>query len=125
MENTRTIEIGGKSVTFKATAATPRLYRGMFGRDLFVDLTRLLQASNTKKMDVSVLELFENIAYTMARQADPTVPDTPDQWLDGFEMFAIYDILPVILDLWNANSTSLDAKKKNPPDNPESQPLNS
>ena len=125
MENTKTIKIGGRSVTFKATAATPRLYRTMFGRDLFVDLTQLLQLSKTMRSDASVLELFENIAYTFAKHADPTIPDTPDEWLDGFEMFAIHEFLPTILELWAANNKSLGAKKKKPPNPPKSQQRNS
>ena len=59
------------------------------------------------------LTLFENVAYIMAKHADNTVPDSPDEWLEGFEMFSIYHILPQILELWGmSNKTTSEPKKK-------------
>jgi hypothetical protein len=49
------------------------------------------------------LEIFENIAYIMAYHADKTIPSTINEWLDGFGMFSIYEILPEILELWGSN----------------------
>ena len=43
----KTINIDGKDVEFKASAAVPRIYRLMFGRDIFRDMTRM--ARNLKK----------------------------------------------------------------------------
>ena len=37
----RTVEIAGKQVPFKASAAIPRIYRIKFGRDIFRDLISL------------------------------------------------------------------------------------
>lgn len=114
----KTIEIDGTPVAFQASAATPRLYRNLFGRDIFDDMDKLMssvkdQDPENSKLDVIDLELFENVTFTMARQADPSVPDDVMQWLDGFEMFSIYAILPHILELWGINmETMSDAKKK-------------
>ena len=114
----KTIEIDGTPVAFQASAATPRLYRNLFGRDIFDDMDKLMQSvkdqdPENSKLDVIDLELFENVAFTMARQADPSVPNDVMQWLDGFEMFSIYAILPHILELWGINmETMSDAKKK-------------
>lgn len=114
----KTIEIDGTPVAFQASAATPRIYRNLFGRDIFDDMDKLMSSVNdqdpeSSKLDVIDLELFENVAFTMARQADPSVPDDVMQWLDGFEMFSIYVILPHILELWGVNiETMSDAKKK-------------
>ena len=114
----KTIEIDGTPVAFQASAATPRLYRNLFGRDIFDDMDKLMasmdgQKPESSKLDVIDLELIENVAFTMARQADPSVPDDVMQWLDGFEMFSIYVILPHILELWGINvETMSDAKKK-------------
>jgi hypothetical protein len=114
----KTIEIDGTPVAFQASAATPRLYRNLFKRDIFDDMDKLMssvkdQDPESSKLDVIDLELFENVAFTMARQADPSVPDDVMQWLDGFEMFSIYAILPHILELWGINmETMSDAKKK-------------
>ena len=111
------IEIDGKLVPFKASAAIPRLYRSRFHRDIFRDLMRLGEAvdSDGSKADILVsdLELFENVAYIMALHADPKQPDTPEEWLDQFNTFSIYTVLPQLLDLWHLNiETDVEAKKK-------------
>ena len=51
-------------------------------------------------MEIEDLEIFENVSYIMAFHADPTIPKTIDEWLEQFEMFSIYEILPEILELW-------------------------
>lgn len=115
----RTITISGKEVKFRSSAAVPRLYRCRFGRDIFKDLGALEQSFNANKgkkksgLEIEDLEVFENIAYIMARHADPGVPDSIDDWLEQFEMFSIYEILPAILELWNVNTkTDVVPKKK-------------
>lgn len=114
----RTVEIAGKQVSFKASAAIPRLYRIRFGRDIFKDLMSLkslVQSSEEGESTLSNtdLEMFENVAYLMAKHADPEQPDNIDDWLDQFDMFAIYEVLPVILELWTANiATQVESKKK-------------
>ena len=114
----RTVEIAGKQVSFKASAAIPRIYRIKFGRDIFKDLISLrglVKDSEEGEITLSNadLEIFENVAYLMAKHADPTQPDNIDDWLDQFEMFAIYTVLPVILDLWSINiATQVESKKK-------------
>ena len=108
----KTIEIDGKKVKFKATAATPRLYRLKYGRDLLKDLSTLSVQARKNKFDIPSLEVFENAAHIMAKQADPAVPDDAGEWLDGFETFAIRDILPAIMELWNANTETMIASKK-------------
>lgn len=48
----------------------------------------------------------------MAFHADPTIPGTIEEWLDEFEMFSIYQVLPEILDLWGSNLvTDIESKK--------------
>lgn len=64
-------------------------------------------------IELDSLELFENVAYIMAKHADPTQPETPDEWLDQFSTFTIYNILPQLLGLWHLNvQTDVEAKKK-------------
>ena len=115
---TKTVEIAGKEVTFKASAAIPRLYRISFNRDIFKDLINLQGAVKSSETGESTLsnadlEVFENVAYLMAKHADPTQPDDINDWLDQFDMFAIYEVLPVILDLWTQNiNTQIESKKK-------------
>ena len=58
-------------------------------------------------------EIFENVAYIMAYHADRTIPKSIDDWLDQFEMFSIYQILPEILELWGDNLlTDIKSKKE-------------
>ena len=58
------------------------------------------------------LEIFENVAYIMAYHADHNIPEDIDDWLDQFEMFSIYEVLPEILELWGTNLiTDVESKK--------------
>lgn len=109
----KTITVGGRDVAFKATGATLRIYRQLFGRDLLVDIQKLEnEAKAGGQLSADALEIFENIAYTMARQADPGIEPTPDEWLDNFDMFSIYEILPQIIQLWGINMQSTAESKK-------------
>lgn len=114
----KTIEIDGVQVTFQASAATPRLYRNLFQRDIFADMDHLMasmqgQDETQSGLDTFDLELFENAAFTMAKQANPNIPDDIMTWLDDFEMFSIYHILPHLVELWGMNVESMsEAKKK-------------
>ena len=115
---TKTVTIGDREVTFKSSAAIPRLYRIMFKRDIFKDLTKLEKSykdrdDGTKELEIEDLEIFENVAYIMALHADPTIPKTIDEWLDQFEMFSIYEILPEILELWGSNLFTDVKSRKN------------
>ena len=118
MGMTKKIPIDGKEVLFKASAAIPRIYRLKFGRDIYRDLRALEKAvgdSDEKEssLDLFSLEMFENIAYVMAKHAEPqAVPDTPEEWLDGFNTFSIYQVLPELIQLWGLNvQTDVESKK--------------
>ena len=113
----KVIEISGQKVKFRSSATVPRLYRIKFKRDIFKDLAKLEKAYSKKAKDgedieIDDLEIFENVAYIMAFHADPSIPKTIDEWLDQFEMFSIYQVLPEILELWGSNMmTDIEAKK--------------
>ena len=112
----KSILIDGKNVLFKSSAAVPRLYRLRFRRDIFKDFTALEQSvqENTSGITIDSLELFENIAYIMAKHADPDgVPENPDDWLENFNTFSIYEILPQLMDLWGLNIETQSESKKN------------
>lgn len=135
----RKIEINGIQCNFKSSAAIPRIYRLKFGRDIFVDLTKIEQQvkqQEKKKQElkeqteregkefdesqfgsslpIDSLEMFENIAYIMHKHGDKNQPDDIDEWLEQFETFDIYQILPEILDMWNMENMQMShAKKKN------------
>lgn len=113
----KTVEIDGKKVEFKASAAIPRLYRIKFRRDIFQDVQKLANAykeniDESKIFEIVDLEIFENMAYIMAKHANPEIPNTIEEWLEQFNVFSIYEILPVILELWNLNQETLVESKK-------------
>ena len=114
----REIEICGKSVPFRSSATIPRLYRAKFKRDIFKDLSKLESSFSGKQtqgveLQIDDLEIFENVAYIMAYHADNSIPPTIEEWLDQFEMFSIYEVLPQILELWGDNMvTDVTAKKR-------------
>lgn len=109
----KTIEISGIECTFKSSAAIPRIYRMKFGKDIFVDLAKLSKDVKKKDIPIDSLELFENIAYIMHKHGDPSQPDDINEWLEQFETFDIYQVLPEILTLWGLeNQTTSTAKKK-------------
>ena len=125
----RTIQIDGKDVRLRSSAMLPRIYRAKFGRDLFKDFNDLekdFKKNGSKKkipeedipeetgsmISVSNLEVFENIAYAMAWHADPGTPDI-EEWLEQFNIFSIYEVMPVIVTMWNSSlKTSVEPKKK-------------
>ena len=114
---TKTIKIDGQDILLRATARTPRLYREKFGRDLMQDMEKLRKAYGeklTSDKDMTVLDLtvFENVAYIMAKQGNKDIPDDPDEWLDGFGIFSIFNVLPEILDLWGKTAATTSEPKK-------------
>ena len=125
----RTLRVGGTDLRMRASALIPRLYRFQFGRDLIKDMSQLEKSykkavtvkedateEERQEAQLSVLDLtiFENVAWCMAKNADPNVPNDPDEWLDTIDgVFSVYEVLPHILDLWTAGleTTSKQAKK--------------
>lgn len=117
MSIVKKVEIDDKQVPFKASAAIPRIYRLKFQRDIYKDLSALEKSINQENpddsnLDLFSLEMFENIAFVMAKHADPNIPDTPEAWLDEFNTFSIYQVLPQLIELWGLNvKTDVEAKK--------------
>ena len=117
MSMIKQIEIDGKQVSFKASAAIPRIYRMKFQMDIYKDLKALEKSigDNSEEgsnLDMFSLEMFENIAFVMAKHADAGIPNTPEEWLDGFNTFSIYQVLPQLIELWGLNvQTDVEAKK--------------
>lgn len=125
----RTLNIGGAELRMRASALIPRLYRFKFGRDLIKDMSQLEKAykkalsvkegatdEERRDAELSILDLtiFENVAWAMAKNADPNVPDDPGEWLDSIDgIFSVYEVLPEIIELWTdgLNTTSIPAKK--------------
>lgn len=111
----KVIKVGNQDVTFKATAATPRMYRQAFGRDIYLDLSKVASEvsegdENDSNLAPETLAIFENLAFCMAMQAEgkkmnrDTIEDDMTEWLDSFETFSIYRIIPGLMSLWRLSS---------------------
>ena len=115
----KTITVDGIEVPFKASATLPRLYRAKFRKDIFKDFSALKDSvdesdEENSGLGIESLEVFENIAYIMAKHADPeNVPDSPDDFLEQFNTFSIYEILPQLIELWGLNTATQVESKKN------------
>ena len=80
----KTVKVGDREVTFKSSAAIPRMYRIKFKRDIFKDLTKLEKSykdkgDGSKELEIEDLEIFENVAYIMALHGDPSTPKSIDE----------------------------------------------
>jgi hypothetical protein len=103
----KTIEIDGKKIKFKSTAATPLRFKRQFGKDFFAEICKLepmqksLQSkklTSAEKLAKVDFELFYNIAWVLAKTADDKIPE-PLTWLDGFDVFPIGEIFPELNEL--------------------------
>ena len=112
----KTLKIDGKNVTFKVTGGTLYRYEQQFKKSFLADAASLSNFEETKKKkkvkqpDGKItfqdeydftklnLELVYNISWTMAKTADPSIPD-PQAWLDSFETFPITEIIEPIMDM--------------------------
>jgi len=109
----KTITVSGKEIRMRADALIPRLYRIKFGRDVVQDMQKLAKARENKEYTIPDLTVFEDIAYIMAKHADPELPDTPDEWLETIDgAFSIYEALPQIQELWQANNKTTSVPRK-------------
>lgn len=109
-------------VKMNATSGALYRYREQFKSDFLTDLAdidkriRRIKKTNNSEEDSKLeefqqcrLEIFERIAWAMAKTSDPTIP-TIDKWLDKFKMFAIYEVLPDIMEL--VTSMFMSSQKK-------------
>lgn len=119
----------GRSLNFKASAFSPIMYNRLFpGRDYLKDMEALKCANDKeeKNFEMSDYEHFARIAYLFAYQGlAPSPRITPEQkaflekypsawdWIDSFNTFSIYEILPEIMDLWYQNEKKV-SDGKNP-----------
>ena len=120
----KTILINGVEWNFKSSAAIPRMYRLRFGRDIFVDMSKLKKQIDLQKkiqeetgeessgLPIESLEMFENIAFLMHKHGDKSQPSDIDEWLEQFETFDIYEILPEILNMWGMENKQMSVPKK-------------
>lgn len=128
----------GRSLNFKASAFSPIAYNRLFpGRDFLRDMNGLKEAHEREGTDPDTkeesftmddYEHFVRIAYTFAYQGmAPTPRETDEQrafreqypdawdWIDSFNTFSIYEILPEIIKLWYQNEKTISKGKNGVP----------
>ena len=121
----------GRSLNFKASAFSPIAYNRLFpGRDYLIDMEALKCANDKeeKSFAMSDYEHFARISYLFAYQGlAPSPRQTQEQkefleeypdawdWIDSFNAFSIYEILPEIIDLWYNNEKQISKGKNGVP----------
>lgn len=132
----KTIELDGKKVKIEANALLPRLYRKEFGRDLIVDMKKMIEgvqlsAENLKKaskdpeglaavlmadpdaLDKLDLTVVENVTWMMLRAAGEDVGESVEEWLTTIEdSMALYMAMPDVIEVWLASQKTTSKPKK-------------
>ena len=105
----RVIKLGEVETRMVANATTPRLYRSLFKRDVFRDLSTSIDGE-----DIVDYETFENIAFVMAMQGGSVSTGAKiEDWLAAFPAYAIAEAVDQIMELWaGTTATTSDAKKE-------------
>lgn len=124
-------KIFGTDHKLKMSAATPRIYRAKFGKDIIVQMDAMYERlsnegkkkseekKDEEKKDDSVsftpeeLEMMENLIFVCNRQAEPEQPEDIFKWLASFEIGAITGTYGTIMKMWedNLHQTSTSKKK--------------
>lgn len=126
----------GRSCNFKASALSPIQYNRLFpGRDFIRDIEAMTEKAQEMEEDTSETSLsnenyeqFVRLAYLFAYQGlAPTPTKTKEQkefqkkypdpwhWIDSFNTFSIYQLLPEIMNLWYGGDIRMvEAKKEEP-----------
>lgn len=125
------IEICGRPVKFRCTAAFTLRYKAQFNRDAMIDLYKMQDAVETEKSFIQNedgqeqcieknsikdfsninLELFYNIIWMLAKTADQTIPN-PLEWFDEFDEFPIAEVLPELMEMITQSMTPTISRKK-------------
>lgn len=124
------IMIDDKQIKFGVSARTPRLYKEKFAREVMYDMASFSNDCQKAIKDEGVDDakqlssgamitivsnhsaMFENLAYIMAKQADPEITEDVEEWLDQFSPFAVVGAFPMLLDMWEMNKKGMSVPKK-------------
>lgn len=119
-------KIFGTDHKLKMSAATPRIYRAKFGKDIIVQMDAMYERLSNEgkkkgeeKKNDSVsftpeeLEMMENLIFVCNRQAEPEQSEDIFEWLASYEIGAITGTYGTIMKMWedNLHQTSTSKKK--------------
>ena len=110
----KSLKVDGQEIPFKTSAALPRIYRQLFGSDVFIDLNNIrskVGKSKKTELPADALSTIENLAYCMAKHADPSISDDVNEWLSQFSTTAIYMIAQDIMLMWNEEQKTTSTPK--------------
>lgn len=104
------VKIDGQELKLAVNGGTPRLYRSLFRKDLFVGMNNAVNENG----DIKDSEIFENLAFVMAIQGGSiSMSAKIDDWLNAMSNpMAIMEAAPDILDLWVATNERISTAKK-------------
>ena len=89
----KTVKIDGKEITFKMSAATPRIYRAQFQQDLIFEMQK----------EMTDLELIENLSWVAAGCPGKSV----EKWLETLPPSFAVDMPDIILSMWTENNATV------------------
>lgn len=105
----KVVVIEGKKIPFKADGRTARLYREYFKKDFLSEFFKMKNAKKDGNFDMAV---FENLAWIMAKNANPKIQDI-DKWLSQFNSpFSIIEAMDDILNVMDSSMISIVEPKK-------------
>lgn len=110
---TRQVTIEGKEYTLGMSAYLPKEYRAKYGRDFVVDMGRIPNILQGKESDVRD-SVIEDVVWQTLKHGRSDIGEDEDEWLMSLNSpFAMYEIIPVILEMWaeNNKTTSIPRKK--------------
>lgn len=108
----KTITIDGKDVALKCTGATSILYRREFKKDLFVEFNKYANSAQEGSIPEGALDMLEEAAYIMAKQANPNERRDFIEWLDQFNMMGLVNDIAQIAEIIVEDRKAIDEPKK-------------
>ena len=107
------VKLEDKEIGLKCSAGTVRAYRMNFGKDMILDIGNIeKELFENKVLGTEAAQSAEEIAYTMAKEYDPSI-EPIDVRLDQFGPYFIYTIVSEIIYMWAENIKTLNSTKKN------------
>ncbi|MGY3748072.1 hypothetical protein ACWN8P_12505 [Vagococcus salmoninarum] len=102
------INIDGREVKLKSTAATPILFKQQFRKDFFAEIIKLNKIFGDKQQNLNDMtyediahidfDCFYNIIWILAKGGNSEIKE-PITWLEEFSEFPLDEIFPEIQDM--------------------------
>lgn len=112
MAEIKHITIDGIDVALKCSGATSVLYRKEFGKDLFVEFNKYAREVGDGEIPEGAIDMLEEAAYIMAKQANPDDKRDFVTWLDQFNMMSLINDISQIAEIIVEDRRTIDEAKK-------------